>query len=98
MTASATLLPDAQHAQGARSRRHHVRQLTHMTEPPEVRAELANLGVFAADCEHPVMPMCGRSPSLVIRVGYPPILDPHVVQTHLGVLQQTGEFAPYRRD
>ncbi len=30
-----------------------------MIEPPEVRAELVNLGVPTADCERPVMPMCG---------------------------------------
>ena len=28
----------------------------------------------------------------------PPVLNPHVVRTHLRLLLQTGELAPYRRD
>jgi hypothetical protein len=33
---------------------------------------------------------CGRE--------YPSVLDPHVIQANLRVLQQTGEFVLYRRD
>ena len=29
---------------------------------------------------------------------YPSVLDPHVIQANLRVLQQTGEFVLYRRD
>jgi hypothetical protein len=58
-----------------------------MTKPPEVRAELANLGVLTADFERPVVPVRVNSRRALLS-----ILPLSVMEIKRGVRERQGDF------
>jgi hypothetical protein len=56
-----------------------------MTQPPEVRAELANLRVPAADYERPLMPMSGWLPVFHHDRGSSVATDAHLARLHTAI-------------